>query len=235
MNATHVGTAGRGDLTRTAGTRAGTMLRAAAWAGIVGPLLFTTGFLAQESVRRGEFNPVAEPVSALAAGPGGWAQNVNFVVFGILTIVFAIGLDRGLHRTRRGVTGPALIAASGVGLLLAAAIPLRADAAGGIYDPGGHVIAGMLFFGGSAGGLTVLAGRLRQDPAWRGLAGFTRLCGVTAVVAFLVGGGLVMRDGAPLNAWAGLYQRAVLLALLFPCRFVLAVRLLRVSRSQRVP
>ncbi len=94
-----------------------------AWAGIIGPVLFTAGFLAQEALRRDEYDPLAEPVSALEAGPNGWVQQANFVVFGLLTMTFALGLHRGLRPTRAGVVGPALLFASGVGLLLAAAFP----------------------------------------------------------------------------------------------------------------
>jgi hypothetical protein len=49
-----------------------------AWAGIVGPILFTVVFLAQEALRRDEFSPVAEPISALEVGPIGWVQQLNY-------------------------------------------------------------------------------------------------------------------------------------------------------------
>ena len=48
-----------------------------AWAGILGPVLFTAGFLAQEAFRRDGYDPLAEPVSALEAGPNGWVQQTN--------------------------------------------------------------------------------------------------------------------------------------------------------------
>jgi hypothetical protein len=35
---------------------------------------------------------VAEQVSAPEGGPSGWMQQVNFLVFGVPTIVYAIGL-----------------------------------------------------------------------------------------------------------------------------------------------
>jgi hypothetical protein len=77
-----------------------------AWAGIIGPVLFTAAFLAQEAFRRGEYDPLAEPVSALEAGPSGWIQQVNFVVFGLLTIGFAMAHHRGVRPTRAGIAGP---------------------------------------------------------------------------------------------------------------------------------
>lgn len=204
-----------------------------AWAGIIGPVLFTATFLAQEAFRRSEYDPLAEPVSALEAGPNGWVQQVNFVVFGVLTIAFALGLHRGLRPTRAGIAGPALLFISGIGLLLAAIFPLRQDAAGATYDPGGHIVAGFMFFMTSAVGLIVVSRRVARDPRWRSLATYTLAAGIVAVIGFLVGGGLVMPDGAPLHDWAGLYQRVLVVAVLFPCRIILSIRLLRVATGRR--
>ena len=60
-------------------------------------MVFTVVFLAQEALPRGELNPVAAPVSALEAGPNGWVQRLNFLVFGLLTMAHAIGLHRGMR------------------------------------------------------------------------------------------------------------------------------------------
>src|SRR5215207_4367520 len=105
----------------SAGERLPAWVSWAAWAGIISPVLFTAAFLAQEAFRRGEYDPLAEPVSALEAGPNGWIQQINFVVFGLLTIAFAVGMHRGLQAARAGIAGPALLFVSGIGLLLAAA------------------------------------------------------------------------------------------------------------------
>ena len=113
-----------------------------------------------------EYDPLAEPVSALEAGPNGWIQQINFVVFGLLTIAFAVGLHRGLRPIRAGIAGPALLFLSGIGLLLAAAFPLSEDAAGvTIRPPAGHIVAGTTFFLSSALGLIVVSRRLARDPA----------------------------------------------------------------------
>ena len=96
-------------------------LRAAAWAGLVGPVLFTAAFLVQEAFRRDEYSPMAEPVSALEAGPNGWVQQVSFVVLGALTMAFAWGLHRGMAPTRGGIAGPAALFVTGIGLFVAAA------------------------------------------------------------------------------------------------------------------
>ena len=93
----------------------------AAWAGLVGPVLFTLTWVAQELARIEEYSPIEETVSALEAGPNGWIQQVNFLVFGVLTMVFAAGLYRVLAPSRAGVLGSALLFVSGVAVVLAGA------------------------------------------------------------------------------------------------------------------
>jgi hypothetical membrane protein len=206
------------------------LLLIGAWAGIAGPILFTIGFLAQDLARDG-YNPVAQPVSALAAGPHGWIQGLNFVVFGVLTLLFAVGMHLGIRTTRAGVIGPALLFVSGLGLLWAAVFPLRADATGTVYDPGGHVIGGMMFFPVTALALLLLAGRIRQDPRWRSIALFTLVSGLLGVAGVVISVTLTVPDTAVGHDVAGLVQRLLVLTAFFPCRVVLALRLLRVSRS----
>ena len=196
-----------------------------ALSGIVGPILFTLAFLAQEAFRRTEFDPIAEPVSALEAGPNGWVQQVNFVVFGVLMLAFAVGLDRGLARSRRGRLGPGLLAVASVGLFLAAAFPLREDAAGMTYDPGGHFFAGVTFFLSTSLAMLALSRRLAKDPQFRTLATYTLICGTLAFLGFILLGRFAIPDEAPLHDYAGLAQRVVLLLITFPCLVAMAVRL----------
>lgn len=203
-------------------------------AGIAGPIIFTLAFVVQGLFRIGEYSPVAETVSALEAGPNGWVQQVNFVVFGLLTLAFAVGLHRGMRPARAGWVGPALLVLNGVGLVLAgAAFPLAEDAAGLTIDPTGlHFPNGLITFFSIGVGLIVVSRRMRADPQWRGLATYALVAGIAAAILFVGIGVLVAPDGAPLHPWAGLYQR-LLLAVWFPCTIVLALRLLRVARTDR--
>ena len=169
----------------------------------------------------------------LEAGPGGWIQQLNFVLFGLLTIGFAVGMHVGVRQTSVGILGPALLFMSGVGSLLAAVFPLMENADGVTYDPGGHVVAGIMFFSTSAVGLIVLSRRLARDARWQSIAGYTRGAGIVALAGFFTLGALVMPDDAPLHDWAGLAQRALILVVLFPCRIVLSRRLLQVANGRR--
>jgi hypothetical membrane protein len=208
------------------------LMRWAAMAGIAGPVVFTLGFLAQEQLRRGEYDPVSEVVSALEAGSHGWIQQVNFVVLGVLTMIFAVGLHRGLAPSRAGIIGPVALFVSGAANVLGAIFPLREDAAGATYDPGGHQVAGTLFFASSFIALIALSRRCAADPRWRNIAGWTLGAGVLAALSFPLMGALVMPDDAPLHDWAGLAQRFIVLVLLFPARIALAIRLLRVAHQR---
>jgi len=212
------------DLSRSV-ERPAPIIRVAALSGIAGPLLFTLTFVAQEAFRRAEYDPIAEPVSALEAGPHGWVQQANFAVFGLLMCTFALGLDRGLARSRLGRLGPGLLGVASVGLFLAAALPLREDATGVTYDPGGHFLAGITFFLSTSLAMVVLSRRLSKDSEFHMLATYTAICGVLALFGFVVMVRLVMPDGAPLHAFAGLIQRVIILLLTFPCLVALAVRL----------
>src|ERR687886_499177 len=87
-------------------------------AGIVGPILFAVVALVQ-SLLRPEHGLVAHPISALAAGPSGWVQDANFLVFGLLMSAYAIRLHLGVRPSRWDVVGPAFLVLSGIGLVWA--------------------------------------------------------------------------------------------------------------------
>jgi hypothetical membrane protein len=87
---------------------------ASAWAGILGPLLFTT--LVVQGRLQPEYSHVRMPISALTAWPTGWIQFLNFLVVAVLMIVFAVGLNADIKRTRWGGLGFALLSQVVLGL-----------------------------------------------------------------------------------------------------------------------
>jgi hypothetical protein len=82
---------------------------------IAGPLFLFVAFI-QMPLRPG-FDLARHPISALSLGDGGWIQVATFVVSGLLTIAFAIGVRRALHPGRAGTWGAILIAVFGAGLI----------------------------------------------------------------------------------------------------------------------
>lgn len=195
-------------------------------AGIAGPVLFTLVFVAQ-GFAHPDYSHVALPVSALAAWPGGWMQNLNFFVFGVLTIGYAIGLHTGMRPARAGVLGPALLVLNGIGLLVAGLFPWRAID-GGFIVPTGHFVGALLAFSGAGAGFIVISRRMAADPRWQGLAGYSLVSGIAILALFIVIGAFARLPDAPLYPWLGLLQRLTL-AIWFPCAIVLAIRLLRLD------
>lgn len=83
---------------------------------IAGPLFFFA-VLAQDYTRPG-FDPRRDLPSLLSLGDMGWIQITNFLLAGVLNLLYAAGLWRRLHPGRGGTWGPVLIGAYGLGLIL---------------------------------------------------------------------------------------------------------------------
>ena len=201
-------------------------------AGVVGPALFAVVFILQNLVRTDD-DAFAEPVSALSIGEYGWVQRFNFVVFGVLLFVFAAALGRGVSSSRFGWIGPTLLSVAGAGLFVAAAFSLARDETGAIYDPGLHQIAGTMFFGGTALGLIALSRRLARDPRWRNLSRYSLGAGIASIAGGVLMNALAIPDDGPLHGEAGLIQRIIVLAFMFPVLIMLGHRLRRLTADPR--
>ncbi len=96
-----------------------------------GPLFILTVLI--QDYTRPAFNPRLQPLSLLELGAWGWVQIVNFVLAGVLNLLYAGGLWRRLHPGRAGTWGPLLIGAYGLGLISVGVF--RTDPANG-FPPG---------------------------------------------------------------------------------------------------
>ena len=166
------------------------VIAALAAAGIAGPAIFAV-IAPVQSLLRADYNLVAHPISALAAGPSGWVQDVNFLLFGALMIAFAIGLHLGVRPSRAGVVGLAFLVLSGVGLVWAGLFPAT-DATGAFREnPLLHIPGFIMTFLGAGIGLIVMSRRMAGDPRWQNVATYALTSGIAIVILFLVGGGTV--------------------------------------------
>ena len=95
-----------------------------ALAGIIGPI-WSTALIVVQGVLQPGYSHIRMPISALAAWPTGWIQNLNFYVMGALTIIFALALHRSVRPTSRGGAGVALLAIGGLGLVLDGLFPWK--------------------------------------------------------------------------------------------------------------
>ena len=169
----------------------------------------------------------------------GWTQTTNFLITGLLTLAFAIGLRRAL-RTLGGPTwGPLLVGAYAIGLLGAGIVV--ADPMNG-YPPGTpdkrliysvHGVLHDLFSTLVFLGLPVACFVFGRWFAARGERGWVIYSAVTAVVflgAFILSSaGFGQAEG--LVDLAGLFQRVTLIAG-FGWLTLLAVRFLRSPRER---
>ncbi|MCA1687283.1 MAG: DUF998 domain-containing protein [Actinobacteria bacterium] len=174
------------------------IVRAAAVAGMLGPVLFTAALLALTVVQydfmlRIGWRPLRDPAGAwpsgLALGPYGWAQTLNFVLSGILLMLFAAGLHLGTTDRRSSWIGPSFLFAAGIAMALMGfeTDPIRRTGprtmAGLIHD-----LAFVLFVLALLPTFFFLWRRFRKDPRWQGHARYTLATGVAATLLLLLPG-----------------------------------------------
>lgn len=155
--------------------------------------------VAQAATREG-FDILVHPLSLLSTGDLGWLQITNFVLAGVLTVVGAGGLRQALRGTPGGVWAPRLVAAAGVGFVLAGAMVMDPGANFPVGAPAdlplvtwhayGHMVAGTISFTSLIAACFVL-GRHFTRGGRRDLAVVSRAAGL----ALVVGWGWAMTGG----------------------------------------
>ncbi len=137
------------------------------YCGLLGPVLFTGTYLIAGALRPG-YNGLRQPISDLGVGSGGWVQSLNFIVFGLLSALFTLGLYRALRPGRAALSVPLLRAAGALGLLL-----------DGMFSAGPlHQLGDALTFTALPLACFLLARRFTQEPQWRGWAAYSVASGV---------------------------------------------------------
>ena len=197
-------------------------------AGLIGPLIFCALVIAQ-GMMQPDYSHIAMPISALAAWPAGWLQNLNFFVLATLNAAFTVGLHNAIQPTRFGFIGIALLVGSCVGLLLAGVFPWI-SVNGVPTEPGSHIVGAITSFLGASTGLIVLSRRMTADASWRDLSGYVLSTGVVMLILFIVVGFFAVDAGTPFHSVAGLLQR-VLVVVWVACQLVMVRRVVRVARA----
>ena len=179
-------------------------------AGTAGGLVFTGVYLAEGATRAG-YRALAQPVSALSLGPGGWAQQLNFIIFGLLVCLSAAGWRAALAPGRGALAFPVLRAVAGAGLVMDG---LFNQGPSGGYPPGAraglptvhgqvHTLFAVITITALAGGCFVLAARFAAEPLWRRWAAAAAAAGVATIVFIAAFGAAGGHGGL-----AGLWERA---------------------------
>jgi uncharacterized membrane protein len=178
--------------------------------GTLGGVLFAVTYLVEGATRPG-YDAWQQAISALSLGPGGWMQQVNFVVFGVLALISAFGWRTALAPSVGATWYPILKGMTGIGLIVdgffsqdpALGYPVGAV----VGSPSAHGIVHNLFafvtITAIAVSAFILARRFAAEPRWRGWALYVLATGVLTIVFIAIFGALNNHSGAA----SGLFER----------------------------
>jgi hypothetical membrane protein len=208
--------------------------------GAIGPLLFIIAILIEGATRPG-YNAWHNYGSSLSLGELGWMQIANFLICGLLTLCFAVGLRQVLRTGRSSVGGPIMLGIFGVALIIAGIFvtdpslgyPVGTHSSGPQTLHGTiHGVAGLIAFSSLAIASFVMARRFAGDPNWKGWALYSFITGALIAVFFIATTVVSALDenGVLPGSPTGLLQR---IAIIVGWGWVtlLAIRLLRLMRS----
>jgi hypothetical membrane protein len=149
-----------------------------AFCGILAPILFTLLVVVASLLRPG-YSQFHNFISDLGVGPYAIIQNGNFVIFGLLSIGFALGLRGGLPAPQRRAlkASVVLVVIFGIGVLLAGVFPEN-------YLSGGlHTLASSAaFLSIIAAQLLVWQGLRRKDPVWGRYRTYSLISGLLSLI-----------------------------------------------------
>lgn len=184
--------------------------RLAAVAGVVGPALFA-GLVVVGGALDSTYSHVSQKISELG-GQGAenpTMQNVNFLLLGVLLMVFAWALAQS---PAASTIGAGLIGIFGASSGVAnAALPCDAACKGETTVGLLHNVTGVIGFLAAIVGMVILARRWNRFPQWRSHARFTRIMVAVAVTGL---GWFIATQALDAQTYAGVAQRSFVVALL---------------------
>jgi len=178
----------------------------------IGPLLFLAIATVEGFLRAG-YDPIAQPISALALGPRGGIQEVNFALLAASLFSFAAVLRTELRPGKASVAGPGVFVLMTIGIMMAGIFTMDAPGAAPTLAGQLHMVGGFLFFPWMPVVLLLVARRFRHDARWRPHFTYTlatALACLATIIFFLLFVGPPPWP-RPLSALAGLVQRLQLL------------------------
>lgn len=184
-------------------------------AGMIGPVLFV-GIFTIEGWLRSDYHSQEMYVSALSLGTRGWIQISNFIIFGILYLLFTRGVAVEFKDGKASKAGPLLFTISAICFLLSGPF---------VMDPMDTIQSQMSLHGmfhGIFGGIVfslmpinsfVFLRRFRNDPKWRSLQWWTFGAGLVISLAVIL---LTIVTKLPevrnsFKNWLGIIQRAAII------------------------
>jgi hypothetical membrane protein len=197
----------------------------APWAGIIGSILFIAVFTI-EGLMRQNYDAFRMYISELALGPRGWIQIANFIIFGILLLVFTLSLANKFKGKRESKIGQALIAIIGINFILAGVFVIDPSAEKSLNGIIHNVSSALIFFLASIS-CFIFFHLFREDPKWKNLSWWTLTTGIAILVLIV----LMEMDGTSLSEWPGAIQRIAAITGLFWI-FTFALKVLKEDKKK---
>ena len=193
--------------------------RIASWAGIIGSIVFVVTFTVEGWLRE-DFNAFKMYISELALGPRGWIQIFNFIIFGVLLLIFTISIIDRFKGVKGSKIGPILLAVIGVNFIISGIFvidPSSEESLHGII----HSISSTLIFLLASISCFIFFHLFHEHPKWQNLSWWTLVVGIVIMTLAV----FIEIDGTLLNLWPGLIQRiAATIGLLWILTFAIRLR-----------
>ena len=164
-------------------------LQFAAWAGIVGPILFVLVFTLDGLLQPG-YSSMSQMISWLALRPNGWIQDSNFIIFGLLLVFFAISFFQRMHL----IMSKKWLSVCSILLLISAAgwtndgffVSDAPGASGLTFHGMMHDIGFLIIFSSLVIAFFFVGRQLLKVSAWRAYGQYSLITGIVALVLFFV-------------------------------------------------
>jgi len=198
------------------------MLRKALLATGFGGVLFIAAFVVLGALAP-DYNSMRQTISEIELTALGLGQRINFFVFGLLLIAFAVALKRELNGGRVGRLIPLFQFVSGVGVIgdaLFIHMPL-------------HLVCDLIAFNATLVVLFLFVWRFRGDVRWKGWTAYSIVTALLMML-FLTAFGFANHLGGP----AGLLEKMATVvrtgwSVLLTARLLAGVRLDETSPKQQ--
>ena len=185
------------------------------WAGMIGSALFIAVFSVQGLLRPG-YDPRSTFISELSIGSRGWIQILNFIILGLLFLVFTWGVAAEFREGKASRWGPILLGIIGFSFLVSG--PFVTDPELTPRDQMTihgyvHGIFGALVFSLSPVSCFVFWRRFRQDSNWIHLQAWTLAAGIITAAATIILSVATKTEVQPniFTPWNGVIQRMVII------------------------
>jgi Protein of unknown function (DUF998) len=151
------------------------------------------------------YSPISQSESDLAVGPYGFLMAINFVIRGLLTLIFVVAFVRAVPKEAQSRIGLILLTISGLGKLILAFVATDLTARPHTIHGAIHALVAVVSFFCGALGIFLLALALRHVPQMRPSPRFLLgLASITLAWSVIVIGTIVI--SSQIGVW-GLFER----------------------------